>query len=102
MVNRGFLETDPPELKNEKPGPGEAALFTSPGHHQNWLDCIRSRRRPICDVEIGHRSATVCHIGNIAYWLKRPLKWDPVAEHFINDEEANRLLARPMRGPWQV
>jgi predicted dehydrogenase len=100
MVNRGYLETDPQSLKNAPLRPGDTALYESPGHHEDWLNCIRTRRRPICDVEIGHRSATVCHIGNIAYWLKRPLKWDPVKEEFINDAEANRLLMRPMRSPW--
>ncbi len=102
MVNRGYLETDPPGLKDEALRPGDTALEVSPGHQDNWLECIRTRRRPICDVSIGHRSATVCHLGNIAYWLKRPLKWDPVAERFVNDEEANRLLMRPMRSPWSL
>lgn len=102
MVNRGYLETDPPRLKDEPLGPGDIHLYESPGHHQDWLACIMTRRRPICDVEIGHRSVTVCHLGNIAYWLKRPLKWDPVAERFIGDDEADRLLSRPMRAPWRL
>lgn len=102
MVNRGYIETDPISLMNERPGPGEIRLEDSPGHHTNWLNCIETRERPICDVGIGHRSATVCHIGNIAYWLKRPLKWDPEAQEFIDDAEANRLLMRPMRAPWRV
>ncbi len=53
-------------------------------------------------MEVGHHTATVCHIGNIAYWLKRSLKWDPAAEQFVNDPEANRLLERPMREPWRL
>jgi hypothetical protein len=64
------------------------------------LEGIRSRKECICTPEIGHHTANVCHIGNIAYWLKRPLKWDPGEEIFVNDPEANRLLNRPMREPW--
>ena len=102
MVNRGYLETDPAPLKDDFIGPNEIHLYESPGHHQDWLNCIKSRQRPICDVEIGHRSASVCHLGNTAYWLKRPLKWDPDAQQFIDDDEANRQLIRPMRDPWHV
>ncbi len=102
LVNRNYLETDPPYLVDEPIGPNEIRLYESPGHQENWLHCLRTRGKPICDVAIGHRSATVCHLGNIAYWLKRPLKWDPVAERFQGDEEANRLLQRPMRYPWHL
>lgn len=102
MVNRGYLETDPMDLMKEPLGPGDLHLYESRGHHADWLDAIASRKRPICDVAIGHSSATVCHIGNIAYWLNRRLNWDPDAERFVEDDEANRLLSRPMRSPWQV
>lgn len=102
-VNRGaFLETDPPNLALEPIGAGEEHLYASDNHKDNWLECVRTRREPICPVEIGHRTATVCHIGNIAYWLRRSLKWDPKKEEFVNDPEANRLLQRPMREPWQL
>lgn len=102
MVNRGYIETDPAPLKDSFIGPDEIHLYNSPGHHQDWLNCIKSRQRPICDVEIGYRSASVCHLGNTAYWLKRPLKWDPDAVQYIDDNEANRQLIRPMRDPWHV
>ena len=68
----------------------------------NFVDGVRSRARPICDVEIGHRSVTVCHLGNISIRLGRPLRWDPKAERIIDDPEANRWLSRPARAPWQV
>ena len=68
----------------------------------NWLHCIRTRERSIADVEIGHRSTTVCHLGNIARWVERPLKWDPVAERFIDDDEANGYLERVQRAPYQI
>src|SRR5438067_4392792 len=69
-------------------------------HRQNWLDCIRSRRRPVADVEIAARSAQVCQLGNIGYWLRRPLRWNPEREEFVQDDEANRLRSRENRAPW--
>ena len=102
MVNRGQLATEPKELMNTPTAANEVHLYNSPGHHQDWLRCIRTRQKPICDVEIGARSVSVCHLGNIAYWLKRPLKWDPVQEVFLGDDEANRWLDRPKREPWTL
>lgn len=102
LVNRGYLETDPPELLDEPIGPDEIRLYDSPNHHDDWLTCIRTRNRPVCDVAVGYRSVTVCHLGNIAYWLKRPLRWDPVQERFVNDPGADRLLQRAMRSPWSL
>ena len=68
----------------------------------DFLHCVKTRQRPFRDIEIAHRTASHCHIGNIAYWLKRPLKWDPAKEEFLGDEEANRWLSRPMREPWRL
>ena len=67
---------------------------------QHWLDCIKSRQRPVADVEFGARTAQVCQLGNIGYWLRRPLKWNPEKEEFIGDAEANKLRARENRAPW--
>ncbi len=80
----------------------DVRLYVSTDHHNNWLDCIKSRERPICDVEIGHRSCTICHLGNIAIKLGRELKWDPENEVFVGDEQANRLVGKPMRAPWHL
>ena len=102
FVNRRKIEASDPELLKIELGANDVHLEVSPDHHNNWLDCIQSRKRPICDVEIGHRSVTVCHLGNIAIRLGRELKWDPKAEHFIDDEQANLLLRRPMRAPWHL
>ncbi|MBT7299192.1 MAG: gfo/Idh/MocA family oxidoreductase, partial [Victivallales bacterium] len=66
------------------------------------LDSIRTRRQCICPAEIGCSSITVCHLGNIAYWLKRPLQWDPKKSRFVNDPAADRLLGRAMRAPWTL
>ena len=71
-------------------------------HHRNWLDCIKTRGQPVCDVAIGCGSTIVSHLGCIAHWTGRSLKWDPVKEEFIGDEEANRLRSRAMREPWRL
>ena len=67
---------------------------------KNFFDCVRSRQQPICDVEIGHRSVTVCQLGVIAMRLGRTLNWNPAAEEFVGDKAANNWLAREMRAPW--
>lgn len=71
-------------------------------HVRNFLDCVRSRQRPIADVEEGHRTAIVCHLGNIATRLGRTLTWDSTTEGFQNDEEANRYLGYTYRSPWNA
>ncbi|HOD81330.1 MAG: putative oxidoreductase YcjS [Planctomycetes bacterium ADurb.Bin126] len=68
----------------------------------DFLACVKSRQNAFRDIEIAHRACTVCHLGNIAYWLKRPLKWDPVKEQIIGDDEAARWLDRAKREPWTV
>jgi predicted dehydrogenase len=91
-VNRGKLESNPASIIEEPLGEDDVKLYESPGHQRDWLNCIRSRERPICDVEIGARSAAVCHLGNLAYWHDRRLKWDPKNWRFPDDEEANTWL----------
>lgn len=71
-------------------------------HHANWLACIRSRKAPSADEEIGHRGASLGHLANIACWTGRSLKWDPVKEEFIGCDAANRLRSRAMRSPWRM
>jgi len=102
QTNRGRLNTTPTSLKDQKIGPDEIHLYESRNHYVDWLDAIRKRSKPICDIETGCRSVTVCHLGNIAYKLGRPLKWDPEREVFVGDDDANRMLSRPMRGPWHI
>jgi hypothetical protein len=63
---------------------------------------VKSRKDPYFPVEIGHRVSTVCHLANIAIKLGRKLKWDPRAEHFVNDGEADAMCSRPMRSPWKL
>jgi len=101
-TDRGYLKTWPDELKDTKLGPNEIHLYESKNHYVDWLDAIRKRTKPICDIEVGCRSVSVCHLGNIAYKLGRPLKWDPQREEFIGDPDASKLLSRPYRSPWHV
>ena len=101
-VNRDGITSEPASILREPIGTQEIHLYESRDHQQDFLDCIRTRARPVADVEIGHRSATVCHLGNIAMFLGRNLHWDPRAEHFINDEEADRMTSRAMRAPWYL
>ena len=77
-------------------------LTVSNNHHDNFFACVRSRQRAISDVEIGHRSATVCNLGQLAMTLGRKLRWDPAKEEFVGDDMANRLRARAMRAPWSL
>jgi predicted dehydrogenase len=72
------------------------------GHYGNFLECVRSRRRPNADVEIASHSTSVCILGNMAHWLGRPLEWDPHKRLFTNDPEANRMISRNMREPWSL
>ena len=96
-VNVSFT---PKELAKETIGPNEVHLRHSENHMANFLDCVRSREKPVADVELGCRAAIICHIGNIAQWLGRPLKWDPAKEEFVGDDDANLWLARAKREPW--
>ncbi len=101
-VTRGKIEADPKELLTEKLDEAAVRLYVSKNHHANWLECIKSRQLPICDVEIGHRSATVCHLGNIAIRLGRKIRWDPAKEVMIGDADAAAMVSKPYRSPWRL
>ena len=102
-VDRGELTSEPQSIIDQPLGANEVHLEDPQGSHmENWLNCIRSREKPIADVAIGHRSATICHLANIGYRLRRELRWDPETERFVNDSEANDLLTRPKRNPWHL
>jgi len=68
----------------------------------DFVESVLTRQKPFRDIEIAHRACTVCHLGNLAYWLKRPLRWDPEKEQLIGDPEASRWLDRPKREPWTL
>jgi predicted dehydrogenase len=102
-VDRGKIETKPDLIRRTPTHAGETFLYKSPGHHEDWIRAVKSRRRQtVCPVEVGAHSVTVCHLGNLCYWLNRPLRWDPVHWTFLGDDEANRWLDRPRRDPWTV
>ena len=99
-VTRKEIEASDPELLVEPLPANAQRLPVSNDHMGNFFDCVQTRKQPICNAEIGHRSVSVCHLGVIAMRLGRELNWDPQAESFVNDAEANRWLAREMRKPW--
>jgi len=101
-VVRGKLETSQESLKDKNIGLHEKHVYYSDNHYKDFLQAIRNRTKPVADVEIGHRTATVCNIGNLAYELKRPLNWNPAKEEFSHDEEANQRRGREMRKEWVV
>ncbi len=112
-INRNKFASNPPEIaaelrkhldvnEEERKWSDNLALWQARWHMQNWLDCIRSRNLPVADVEIGHRSISVCHLANIARAVGRPLNWDPKHEHFTGDEAANAFLSRPRRKGFEL
>ena len=103
-VRRGSITVtiDGQKVEPDKFPAGSVKLYVSGNHQQNWLECIRTRKMPICDVEIGHRSATVCHLGNIAVRTGRKLTWDPAKEEIIGDKDAAAMLTKPYRSPWKL
>ena len=101
-VQRTKLETSKPELATRVIGDNEKRVYKSENHYRDFTNSIKSRKKPICDIETGHRSATVCNLGNIAVEAKRPLKWNPKKETFKNDKEANELLGRKLKEEWAI
>jgi hypothetical protein len=101
-VNRDQLKASDPALLST-PLPADAVrLYESKNHTENFFDCMRSRKAPICDVETGHRSATMCHLGAISMRTGRALTWDAAQEQFVGEfaGEANAHVARPLRAPY--
>ena len=103
FVTRGRISAEPASLLNEKIGPDEIQLYRPHGSHMSdWLHHIRTRGKGAAHAEIGHRSASICHLGNIAMLLGRKATYDPAAETFPGDAQANALLARAPRSPWPL
>ena len=100
-IRRGHREASDPALLTE-PLPATAErLYASNDHMGNFFECVRTRKAPVADVEVGHRSVTLCHLGAIATRLGRKLNWDPEKEQFTGgDDEANKYVAREQRKPW--
>jgi hypothetical protein len=112
-INRNKFTSNPPEIakelekkldvvEEERKWSDALALWQARWHMQNWLDCMRSREMPVADVEIGHRSITVCHLANITRAIGRPLRWDAAKEQFEGDAEADAMLDRPRRPGFEL
>lgn len=112
-INRNKFASNPKDIAatllkkvdavgEEKKWSDQTALWQAKWHIQNWLDCVKSREKPVADVEIGHRSVTVCHLMNITREIGRRLRWDPAAERFVRDDEANKLLSRRRRKGYEL
>ncbi|VTT98573.1 oxidoreductase domain protein : Oxidoreductase domain protein OS=Pirellula staleyi (strain ATCC 27377 / DSM 6068 / ICPB 4128) GN=Psta_3470 PE=4 SV=1: GFO_IDH_MocA [Gemmataceae bacterium] len=102
LVSRGGISSISPDVLKTPIAEGDKRVYPSNSHHGNWLECIRSGKETICTAETGHRSATICHLGNIGYRLGRKLAWDPAKETFANDDAANKELSREPRAKWKV
>lgn len=101
-IHGAQLEASQPALLEEKPESLKKSLGRSPGHHQNFIDCIQTRQQPIADAGIGCRTATICHLNNIAMLVGRPILWDPVKEEIVGDPDASALLCPKFREPWKL
>lgn len=108
-INRNKFTCNPPDLIKELPPKeeidkwrDEVALWQAKYHMENWMNCMRTREKPVADVEIGHRSITIAHLANIARYLGRRLQWDPQKEVFVGDDEANQLIERPQRAGYEL
>jgi predicted dehydrogenase len=101
-ISRSFLDSKPDNIAKSVMSETDKKLYVSADHQQDWLDRIKDKKAPICDVETGHRTSSLCCVANIAYWLKRPLQWNPSNESFVKDKDANRYLKANLREPWKL
>jgi hypothetical protein len=101
-ISRGALRTQPESLAREVIGPGEIKLYESRDHMGNFLDCIRTRRDPVANINAAVLSDSICQLSMIAIHTGRKIRWDAVNEVILDDPGASRLLTRPMRAPWRL
>jgi predicted dehydrogenase len=101
-ISREYLDSNPVNIAAAIIKPGEKHLYNSADHYIDWLNCIKTGKQPICDAETGHRTSSVCCLANIAYWLRKPLDWDPVKEQITNNEDAHQLTRANIRAPWKL
>ncbi len=102
QFTNGQLQASSDAILASTIGPNEIHLPVSGNHYRNFIDSVKSRQDPIEPVEVGHRTASICHLGNIAMRLKRKIVWNPELEQITGDDEANAMLQRPYRGPWKI
>ena len=101
-VDRNKMECTKEEILKEPLTKEDSSIIVADNHKKNWLEAIRGNKKTLCPAEVGHRSASICHLGNIGYRVGKPLEWDPVKETFTNNQEANKLLFREYRAPWKL
>jgi len=101
-VNRGAIDAEPKSLLKEQFSPDEIRLPVSTFHHGNFIECVRTRQKTICNIDVAVRSDTVCQLAWCAFQLQRKLRWDPEKELFVGDADANRRLTRALRAPWRL
>ena len=102
LVSRGGISSLPDTILKEPLGEKAERVYPSSNHQANWIECVKAGKDTICTAETGHRSATICHLGNIGYRLSRKLTWDPVKERFVNDAAADKELTREPRAKWKL
>jgi predicted dehydrogenase len=102
VVDRARIQAHPKELLETQWGPNDTRLTVSNNHVRNLLDCVRSRKDPICAIDVAVQADTLCQISDIAVRLEQKLRWDPAQERFVNNDTANRRLVRSMRSPWRL
>lgn len=95
------LEADPPSLLGPYRAGERGTYEKATNHIRDFLDCIKTRRQPVCNAEVAHRATTACHAANICLCLGRPLTWNPAKEEFVGDDMANRMRSRALREPWR-
>lgn len=101
-VDRNKMECTKEEILKEPLNKEDPSIIVADNHKKNWLEAIRGNKKTLCPAEVGHRSASICHLGNIGYRVGKPLEWDPVKETFTNNQEANKFLFREYRAPWKL
>ncbi|MCX5671936.1 MAG: Gfo/Idh/MocA family oxidoreductase [Planctomycetota bacterium] len=101
-VDRGGFDADPKSILKDTIRPDEINLYRSPGHHRNFLDCVKSRRLTITPAEVAHRSASIGHLGQIAMQVGRKFRWNPDTEEILGDPTAAGMLGRAKREPWNI
>lgn len=101
-ISRSFLDTIPAKLKDVKIGENEIRLYASDDHYADFLNAMKTRKQPLSTVEVGHRTASLCHIVNLCYEFDRKLVWNPEKEEFFFDNEANKRRANPVRAPYSL
>ena len=99
-VDRSGINAQPESLLKTTIGPNDIQLYKSDNHVRNLLDCVKSRNETICPIDVAVKADTLCHISDIAIRLEKKLVWDQRKERFLNSDQANQRLSRPMRSPW--